>query len=483
MRRALIAVTAVSVLVALAAPVSAGQTAPTRGLRLVTTLHSLTGTHRWYVQTYGGHDVLGSFYGVHTDLAGKVTKINDGRKAVSGAVPAAASVSASAAKIRATAPGAVASLVVLPGHARLVWRVIDDVGVQTLVDATTGAVVSRKSIAQNDTGNGRVFDPNPVVTLQDEALTDHNDHNFTAILAAYKDVVLTNLDGSGHLYGDFAHVKGRHGPAYSPDLTFNYQRGNPWFEQVMAYYDVTGAERYIQSLGFADVNNEPQDISVDTYSGDNSFYIPGKDQIVFGKGGVDDAEDAEVIWHEYGHAIQDAQVPGFGAGHEAGSIGEGFGDYWAVTMSQPVSNGFHLVHADGAALPAPHGHQPEGGRRERRGPPRRRDLVPRAVGHPPGSRPRGDRHDHPRGAILVRAEHIVRRRGKRAGVNGEAPVRLGGLRRRAQGIRAPRHPVRTPTQARRRTGDLPVLRSANFLPPRSTTLDNGRPEAHSALEV
>jgi Zn-dependent metalloprotease len=137
-------------------------------------------------------------------------------------------------------------------------------------------------------------------------------------------------------------VKGRHGPAYSPGLTFDYQRGNPWFEQVMSYYDVTGAERYIQSLGFADVNNEPQNISVDTYSGDNSFYIPGKDQIVFGKGGVDDAEDAEVIWHEYGHAIQDAEVPGFGAGHDAGSIGEGFGDYWAVTMSQPVSDGFHL---------------------------------------------------------------------------------------------------------------------------------------------
>src|SRR5262245_28717269 len=290
MRRALIAVTAVCLLVALAAPVSAGQVAPKRGLRLVTTLHSLTGTHRWYVQTYGGHDVLGSFYGVHTDVAGKVVKVDDGRLAVSGAVPAGARISAASARAHATSTGAVASLVVLPGHARLVWRVIDDLGIQTLVDATTGAVVGRKSIAQRDTGTGRVFDPNPVVTLRDEALTDHNDHNFTAILAAYKDVVLTNLDGSGHLYGDFAHVKGRHGPAYSADLSFDYQRGNPWFEQVMSYYDVTGAERYIQSLGFADVNNEPQNISVNTYSDDNSFYIPSRDQIVFGKGGVDDAE-------------------------------------------------------------------------------------------------------------------------------------------------------------------------------------------------
>ena len=91
------------------------------------------------------------------------------------------------------------------------------------------------------------------------------------------------------------------------------------------------------------MNNESQDIRADTYGGDNSFYIPRIDRIVFGKGGVDDAEDAEVIWHEYGHAIQDAQVPGFGASDEAGSIGEGFGDYWAVTMSQPVLDGFHLA--------------------------------------------------------------------------------------------------------------------------------------------
>ena len=215
MRRALVAVTAVCLLAALAAPVSAGQ-APSRGLRLISTLHSLTGTHRWYVQTYDGRDVLGSFYAVHTDLAGKATSVADGREAVSGVLPAAARVTAADARAKATAPGAVAALVVLPGHARLAWQVIDGMGVQTLVDATTGAVISRKSIAQNDTGTGTVFDPNPVVTLRDEALTDHNDHNFPAIRAAYKHVVLTNLDGSGHLYGDFAHVRAATVPRTAP---------------------------------------------------------------------------------------------------------------------------------------------------------------------------------------------------------------------------------------------------------------------------
>ena len=44
---------------------------------------------------------------------------------------------------------------------------------------------------------------------------------------------------------------------------------------------------------------------------------------------MDDAEDAEVIVHEYGHAIQDTIVPGFGQSHEGESMGEGFSDYVA----------------------------------------------------------------------------------------------------------------------------------------------------------
>jgi hypothetical protein len=124
--------------------------------------------------------------------------------------------------------------------------------------------------------------------------------------------------------------------ATSKTRRFEFNRADDRFEQVVAYHSVTLAERYIQSLGFDDINNEPQDLKPNSFNGDNSFYDPSMDTITFGTGGVDDAEDAEVIWHEYGHAMQDDQVPGFGLGHDGGSIGEGFGDYWAATMSQTV---------------------------------------------------------------------------------------------------------------------------------------------------
>ncbi|MGH3461074.1 MAG: M4 family metallopeptidase, partial [Kribbellaceae bacterium] len=132
------------------------------------------------------------------------------------------------------------------------------------------------------------------------------------------------------------------GLAESANNQFLYLRDDNRFEQVMAYYQVNHTQEYIHQLGFTEVNNESQDFEINTFNGDNSFYDPSKDVITMGEGGVDDGEDAEVIWHEYGHAIQDDVVPGFGETLEAGSIGEGFGDYWAVTMSVPVSGGFEL---------------------------------------------------------------------------------------------------------------------------------------------
>ena len=49
-----------------------------------------------------------------------------------------------------------------------------------------------------------------------------------------------------------------------------------------------------------------------------------------------------MIIHEYGHAIQDDQVRGFGRSFEALVMGEGFGDYLAGVMSVEGSPGTTL---------------------------------------------------------------------------------------------------------------------------------------------
>lgn len=191
-------------------------------------------------------------------------------------------------------------------------------------------------------GTGRVFFPNPVAQLQDQTLTDQKDADYPALQAAYVDVTLTDLDGSGYLRGDWANVRSSTGDlAFSPTNTFLYNRSDDRFEQVMGYYWATEAQRYIQSLGFGvtrrPINKESQDVRINQWGVDNSFSWDKKDYLRFGKGGVDDAEDAEVILHEYGHAIHDSQVAAFGASIEAGAIGEGFSDYWAVTVADVVA--------------------------------------------------------------------------------------------------------------------------------------------------
>ena len=208
----------------------------------------------------------------------------------------------------------------------------------------TSGVLAGKGGPGTSTGTGQVFFPNPVAYLGNQSLTDQKDADYPALQPAYKVVSLTNLDGSGYLHGDWANILSETGgPAFSSTNTFIYTRNDDRFEQVMAYYWVTEAQKYIQSLGFGitrrPINKESQDIRINQIGIDNSFSWDKHDLLRFGKGGVDDAEDAEVILHEYGHAIQDSQMTpfGFGGSVEAGSIGEGFGDYFAVTVSNVIA--------------------------------------------------------------------------------------------------------------------------------------------------
>src|SRR5262249_46790974 len=118
---------------------------------------------------------------------------------------------------------------------------------------------------------------------------------------------------------------------------FIYDRSSDGFSETMGYYYIDYAERYIQSLGFTNVNNRQQVFSANGIRQDNSFYSPSTQQITYGTGVVDDVEDEKVIVHEYGHSIQDNQKPGFGSGAEAGAMGEGFGDYFGSSISAQFS--------------------------------------------------------------------------------------------------------------------------------------------------
>jgi Zn-dependent metalloprotease len=243
-------------------------------------------------------------------------------------------------------PGPSAKLVIYgnTGTPALAWEVIihtNGPAWQVFVHAQTGkALAPARDLNRYATGMGQVFLVNAIVATRDNSLTDQADAASAVPPAAYRSVTLLGLNGSGFLDGAYASSSASKRRVSSAAQSFVIDRSLDGFSETMGYYYLDYAQRYIQSLGFTNVNNRQQVFSVDRYKKDNSFYQPSTKNITYGTGGVDDAEDADVVWHEYGHSILDNQVPGYGTTLESDSIGEGFGDYWAGTLGAQLSNGF-----------------------------------------------------------------------------------------------------------------------------------------------
>ncbi|MCX9012231.1 MAG: DUF2341 domain-containing protein [Candidatus Methanoperedens sp.] len=217
----------------------------------------------------------------------------------------------------------------------------------TFIDATNGNILDQFNLIKFADGWGYVFDPDPVVTSGNNTLRDNNNSDNDILTQQRFNRTLKDLDGSGNLTGPYVDLTAPRIMGYKPagltnetSLHFNYTRSDDRFEEVNIYYHIDKFQRYIQSLGFTNVNNRPIPVHAHYQSSDNSFYWSADRGLHFGDGGVDDAEDADIILHEYGHAIQDDQVPGFGAAAETGAMGEGFGDYIAASFFSAVNNGF-----------------------------------------------------------------------------------------------------------------------------------------------
>ncbi|WP_091740284.1 M36 family metallopeptidase [Marininema mesophilum] len=208
---------------------------------------------------------------------------------------------------------------------------------ETYVHAENGNVLKKKNLNQQVTGKGKIFKPNPLESYgATSSFTDNSDADSTALTAQLKSVPLLGLNGSGYLKGPYVTISSK-AKTYSSTNTFNYTRANNSFEDVMVYYHIDTIQRYIQSLSFTNINNRSIKANVNANSDDNSFYSPSTKALTFGTGGVDDAEDAGIITHEYGHSIQDNQVPGFGNSSEGGAMGEGFGDFLGATYEDATS--------------------------------------------------------------------------------------------------------------------------------------------------
>ena len=196
-------------------------------------------------------------------------------------------------------------------------------------------------------GTAKVFDPDPKTFLGNSALTDTSPS--AAFTDAYVQRVLPDLkfsNGNYSLSGPWTKLIDFDPPTAAPTTTrdgkWNFVRGKGGFTDAMSYFHIDQSQRYIQSLGFKDATGiqfGPIEVDTDGVDGqDNSYFQPGTNQLAFGHGCVDDNEDADVILHEYGHAIH-FSINSNWSGGDTGAMGEGFGDYWASSYSYSTAEG------------------------------------------------------------------------------------------------------------------------------------------------
>jgi hypothetical protein len=206
----------------------------------------------------------------------------------------------------------------------------------TYVNASTGGILSHYDNLASQRPSARIFNPNPLIGLADwRSLLTAKDNVRRVPPEAYTRVFLGGLKLGSVLSGRRVTTELTPGRVRSRSRRFEFVSTHAGFLEAMVYHHIDRAVHYLEWLGYRGrraIFKEAIPVNARGTREDNSWYSPTLRALTFGTGGVDDAEDAEIILHEFGHAMQDAICPGFGQSVEAAAMGEGFGDYLAASF-------------------------------------------------------------------------------------------------------------------------------------------------------
>ncbi len=194
-----------------------------------------------------------------------------------------------------------------------------------------------------------VFNPDPLTSAQvpyGDGYSDFNDADTSTLNneRISKPIRIDFVNDSFILQDSIFHFEELEKP-YTDEpkgLTpnFNFTRANDDFEYVNVYYHLQTWARRVHDLGY---NLPNTSIQVDPHASngaDVSGFTPayGELALVFGDGGIDDGEDADVIVHEFGHVLSYTASPATTNGLERTSMEEGTCDYFAMSYSRQISS-------------------------------------------------------------------------------------------------------------------------------------------------
>ena len=227
---------------------------------------------------------------------------------------------------------------------------------ETLINID-GEIIYQRDLRMRSAGTdsivtGLVFLPDPLTTAGVEYGAPYEDYSdgFVTVLNNERvsvKITTTFNNGTFYLESDNIKITDIRSPFIAPVTetfpTFDYTRDEDGFEDVNAFYHLNAFHHYItdsiDGLGFTNLLNEQVHIDPHGDKNDVSYYYPQTPKkITYGIGGVDDAEDADVLIHEFGHAISDGAAPGTNSGSERNALDEGLGDYLAASYSRNIND-------------------------------------------------------------------------------------------------------------------------------------------------
>ncbi|MFM2385551.1 MAG: hypothetical protein RL660_308 [Bacteroidota bacterium] len=221
-----------------------------------------------------------------------------------------------------------------------------------IVDADKQQTLAAWDIAQHYEGDttikAKIFLPDPITASAQTyggTFIDNNDANAAWYDAAQFQVNMPAFfdaaSGKFILKNKYAEIIDQVAPTIAPVSSssdnFFYTRDQSGFEDCNALFHISNFHQYFDSLGFDAIL--PMAVRVDAhgnFGADNStFYKTGSTPLLdLGEGGVDDAEDADVIVHEYSHGVSWSANGNFIATNERDALDEGLADYFACSYSK-----------------------------------------------------------------------------------------------------------------------------------------------------
>jgi hypothetical protein len=197
------------------------------------------------------------------------------------------------------------------------------------ISARTGSLLHKEDMLKTARGQGLVFDPNPVVTLNDIKLRNSK----PVPDAAYRQVELPDIATTGFLDGPYVNTSLTKRRVQAKDRKFPFKRNKPAFKEVMVYFHIDRMQRYIQSLGFKQVNRRSIPVDIAAQKDDNSFYSPVDKALHFGTGGVDDARMRRLSCMNTDTLSRMRRCPASAPGKKRGPWARGLGITWRPAFS------------------------------------------------------------------------------------------------------------------------------------------------------